>query len=219
MAAAMFKPHELAKVLPAMSGEDYDRLRTDIAENGLLEPITLYEEKVLDGINRQKACAETGVQPRYEEFTGDDPLKFVFSRNLARRHLTAGQRAMIGAELLARPEKGAGSPEKTSEIKILFESRRPQEAAGVGARRHRARRVMKERPDLGRKVKAGKTTLNAAYEATTGRPTGGNGPRRAKNWNGKTNPTREREIHAANKNGKNGTGKDTTTSCSGCRST
>jgi hypothetical protein len=202
----MFEPHALAKVLPAMSGEDYERLRTDIAANGLLEPITLYEGKVLDGINRQKVCDETGVSPQYEEFSGDDPARFVFSQNLARRHLTVGQLGMVGADLMKRFRVKRGRPEKGLNSGQTPGKAAEQVADLLGVSRdtiNKAARVKKERPDLGRKVKAGKMTLNAAVEEMTGRHTGGNSPRRAKNWNGKTNPTREREIRANKKNGTN----------------
>ena len=62
-----------------------------------------------------------------------------------------------------------------------------------------AAKVKRERPDLAKEVKAGNRTLNSAYEETTGRRNGGH--RRAKNWNGKTNPTRERELKAKRKTG------------------
>jgi len=207
----MFDPHPLAKVLPAMSGEDYGRLRDDITESGLLEPITLYEGKVLDGINRQKACAETGVEPRYEPFSGDDPVRFVFSRNVARRHLTVGQRSMVAAGLIPKFRPKMGRPESR-----LNSAQTPGRAAeqvagllGVSADSvTKAARVKKERPDLGRKVKAGKMTLNAAVEEMTGRQTGGNAPRRTKNWNGKTNPTRERELRAKKNGAKPGNYND-----------
>ena len=215
---AMPEPHPLAKVLPAMSGEDYGRLRTDVAENGLVEPITLYEGKVLDGIHRQKVCDETGVEPRYEEFSGDDPLGFVFSTEP--RPATSDYRAGVQwsppSYSIGPVERGPGNQKRMFRIrKILFSVvPRPQEAVGVATSTvSQARRIKKERPDLAKKVRAGKTSLNAAVEEMTGKHTGGNGPRRTKAWNGKTNPTREREIHAARKNGKNGTGKDTTTSC------
>jgi hypothetical protein len=196
----MFEPHALAKVLPAMSGEDYDRLRTDIAANGLLEPITLYEGKVLDGIHRQKVCEEAGVEPRYEEFSGDDPLMFVYSRNIARRHLSKSQLAMIAADLLPQFKQAAkqrmvdGGRGGTS----ATPSKAREEAAavvGVSPRYvEKAAEVKKKSPSLTKKVRAGKVTVSAAHDEIRGRG-------RAKNWNGKTNPTRERELRADKKNG------------------
>ena len=81
------QPHEYANIFPMMHGDDYERLKSDIAENGLQEPIWLYQEKILDGRNRYKACIEAGVKPEFRHYVGSEPLKFVLSLNLARRHL------------------------------------------------------------------------------------------------------------------------------------
>ena len=45
------------------------------------------------------ACLAVGVEPRYREYAGDDPLGFVISLNLNRRHLNESQRAVIAARL------------------------------------------------------------------------------------------------------------------------
>ncbi|MCD6295935.1 MAG: ParB N-terminal domain-containing protein, partial [Deltaproteobacteria bacterium] len=50
--------HEIANMFPLMEGTEFDALVTDIKENGLLEPIWLYENKILDGRNRYRACQE-----------------------------------------------------------------------------------------------------------------------------------------------------------------
>ena len=89
--------HELSKLFPMIQGEQYNALVRDIRENGLREPITVYEGANLDGRARYDACIEAGVQPRFEPFTGTDPLAFVISRNLHRRHLDESQRAMVAA--------------------------------------------------------------------------------------------------------------------------
>ncbi len=65
----------------------------------------MYEGKLLDGRNRWKACALAGVEPRFTEFQGDDPIGWVVSQNLVRRHLTASQRAVVAFDLLPLLEK------------------------------------------------------------------------------------------------------------------
>lgn len=98
--------HPLAEIFPLMGGREFDALVEDIKEHGLREPITLFEGKVLDGRNRIRACAAAGIEPACVPFDGDDPLGFVFSRNLHRRHLNEAQRAMIAARLADMPQGG-----------------------------------------------------------------------------------------------------------------
>jgi N6-adenosine-specific RNA methylase IME4 len=91
--------HEYADIFPMLPLEELDTLAADIAANGLLEPITLYEGKVLDGRNRYVACLNVAVDPRLTQYTGDDPLGFVVSKNLHRRQLTSSQRAVVALEV------------------------------------------------------------------------------------------------------------------------
>jgi hypothetical protein len=97
---AMTKPpHEYASLFPMMKGEQFRQLVESIREDGLQEPVITYEGKVLDGRNRQLACANLGIHPTYKAYKGADPLAYVMRVNLVRRHLTTGQRAMVAAKL------------------------------------------------------------------------------------------------------------------------
>lgn len=98
-----YKIHQIAEIFPRMSGEEFVSLKRDIQERGLLEPIWLYEGCVLDGRHRYYACQETGSEPLYREYEGDDPVGFVVSLNLKRRHLNESQRAMVAAKLANMP--------------------------------------------------------------------------------------------------------------------
>lgn len=108
------KFHPLANLFPLLQGEDYTALCRDVAARGLEDPITLYEDLVLDGRNRYRACLDTGTAPRFVTYEGADPFGFVVSRNLYRRHLTESQRALIARRLatlrVGRPSKNLGIP-------------------------------------------------------------------------------------------------------------
>ncbi|MFO0796341.1 MAG: hypothetical protein U0804_02625 [Gemmataceae bacterium] len=93
--------HPFAGIFPMLIDADLDALADDIAANGLHHPIWLYEGKVLDGRHRYRACLMRGVDPRFEEYAGHDPLGFVLSRNLRRRHLNESQRAMVATKIAA----------------------------------------------------------------------------------------------------------------------
>jgi N6-adenosine-specific RNA methylase IME4/ParB-like chromosome segregation protein Spo0J len=95
-----YKFHPLADVLPLIEGAEFDQLVADMAKNGLLNPITIHDDMILDGRNRERACRAAGVEPVYAAFTGDDPATFVLSQNLARRHLGPSERAMVAARMV-----------------------------------------------------------------------------------------------------------------------
>jgi len=113
-------PHILADTFPLITGIEFERLIEDIRKNGLFEPIVLHEGKILDGRNRYKACSQLGINCASVEYEGDDPLGFVLSLNLHRRHLTPSQLAPIAIEI----------------EKVIAEDKRLLEIAGVKVNRN-----------------------------------------------------------------------------------
>lgn len=99
--------HQIAAVFPRLSKTALDELAADIKANGLLDPVVLFEGKILDGRNRYAACLQVEVTPSLMEFAGDwdAALRFVASKNLKRRDLTNTERAFAAAAL-AKLSKG-----------------------------------------------------------------------------------------------------------------
>lgn len=97
--SAVYEYHEYANIFPMISPDEASALAENIKANGLNDTITLFDGKILDGRNRYEACRSAGVEPRFEEFDGDDDqaLELVKSRNLCRRQLTSSQRAVCAA--------------------------------------------------------------------------------------------------------------------------
>jgi len=62
-------------------------------------PIVINTDGVLiDGRNRWAACQMASVEPRFDVLNGQDPVAYILSSNIARRHMNAGQRAMVTAK-------------------------------------------------------------------------------------------------------------------------
>ena len=91
--------HPAASIFPRMGARDLRGLRDDIKAHGLREPIWTYEKQILDGRHRWEVCKELGIKPQVREYDGDDPVGFVVSLNLNRRHLSDGQRSMVAAKI------------------------------------------------------------------------------------------------------------------------
>jgi ParB-like chromosome segregation protein Spo0J len=92
--------HPAANIFPMMDQHQRDELGRDIEEHGLHVPIILYNGQILDGRNRYTVCQTIGVEPRYTEVLDgeiSDPVAYVMSKNLHRRHLTTSQKALIAA--------------------------------------------------------------------------------------------------------------------------
>lgn len=158
------KYHPLADVFPLIEGAEFDALVADVAKQGLLEAIVTLDGDILDGRNRYRACVAAGVEPHFEVFEGADPVAFVVSKNVARRHLDESQRAIAAAKIavLQRGDNQHASIEAPSQAKaatLLNVSR-----SGV----QRAREVLTDgTPELVKAVEAGRVSVSAAADVAT----------------------------------------------------
>ncbi len=186
--------HEYAKLFPPMSNEEFEELVEDIKQNGQLEPIILHEGKILDGRNRYNACLKLGIKPKMKDYDGEnlDPLSFVISKNIKRRHLTASQKALLALEIKPLLEKEARKRQATKsrglqrdevlsakmheavninetnkQKNIQIKKGRSDEQAGKiigvsGRYISQAEKVKKEAPELVEKIMAGEMNLSEA---------------------------------------------------------
>jgi ParB-like chromosome segregation protein Spo0J len=86
-----YEVHPLAAIFPEIEGQAFNALVEDIKERGQQEAVWLFENKILDGKNRARACELLGKEALIRPYTGDDPVGFVLSANLHRRHLDESQ--------------------------------------------------------------------------------------------------------------------------------
>jgi len=169
------KFHRLSKYFPMLEGEEFELLKQDIKNNGQLEPIIRYQGEILDGVNRYRACQELGIEPKYDTYEGSDPLGYVISLNIRRRHLDTSQRAMLATEMLpefeaeARERKLAGATRSSEDDQLVIDhqgrARSSFQAARVfgvsGPSVQRAKRVKQEAPEKVDEIIKGKTTVGA----------------------------------------------------------
>jgi ParB/RepB/Spo0J family partition protein len=150
--------HPVADLFPMLADDELAELAEDIKQRGLLHPIVLDGQgRILDGRNRMAACELAGVQPSTVVYDGDDPDGYALAVNIARRHLTKGQQAMIAA-------------------RAIFVSNNLQHSAAnsLGLSQSRvayAVTVRDHAPDMVDAVIAGATGLDEAYKVARDRKT------------------------------------------------
>ena len=157
-----YQLHPLCTFFPRMDDVSFAALVADIQANGLNHPITLLDGMILDGGNRYKACIEADVTPRFVKYEGNDPVRFVLSENLERRHLDAGQRAAIVATVTnwanaAKQGNATGNNQykkEESAINSTFQKAedRAKESGVSKATQRKADAVAKANPELAKKV-------------------------------------------------------------------
>lgn len=98
--------HEAANLFP-LDEETIGELAEDIRQRGQMVPIELLDGKVLDGRRRLLACEKAGVEPTFKAVDVADPVAYVLSLNLHRRHLDKSQCSMIGARAREMYDKAA----------------------------------------------------------------------------------------------------------------
>jgi hypothetical protein len=118
----IYPVHPIASCLPALAESEFNALKEHIRLNGLLNDIILFEEQILDGIHRQRACRELALVARYTRPVISDPYEYMIGQNLRRRHLTQSQLAAV-AEALANLKHGGDRKQIKSSRGLLEISR------------------------------------------------------------------------------------------------
>ena len=124
-----YQRHPLSAVWPDLEPQAREALRESMHTRGYdpLEPVVLYEGKVLDGWHRYSMARALGIEVTTVAFDGDDPAGWVIARHTGRRNLSPGDRAHCvvrcrewaptgrPAHDRERPRDGdAGAPERRS---------------------------------------------------------------------------------------------------------
>ncbi|MDP3980470.1 MAG: MT-A70 family methyltransferase [Chlamydiota bacterium] len=150
--------HSIANIFPMMQTSELQDLADDIKSNGLHNKIILYEGKILDGRNRLLACEIAGIVPDFGQYEGDEPLAYVISLNLKRRHLNESQRAVI-ASRLANMTKHLHK----DDMQICISQPEAAEMLNVSTRMVASvKAIEKAAPDLIKEIESGNMTVNNA---------------------------------------------------------
>ena len=126
------KPNSNNKIFDPLSGKDYDRLKEDIRERGIIDPLICDKSfTLLTGHNRLRISLELGLKeiPVRKIKSGlnpEDEKKFLVLDNLLRRQLNAKQKESLilefyGNEILEDNRGGDRKSPKKNDEKIKRE--------------------------------------------------------------------------------------------------
>lgn len=182
--------HPLCTLFPRITGDEFEALKNDIKENGLREPIIIHDGMILDGGNRYRACIEIGIEPGTMKFGGGNPVSYVISANLHRRHLTPGQQAAIVASAQDWGNAQAVGKPNSATLHHLGTAKDRSSQSGASLRTQRmADKVAKKDPNLAKKVGHGEISLPKALKSIT--------PQKEKTEDEQYDP-KENELQEAN---------------------
>jgi len=162
--------HELSGIFPMMDDPALDELAESIRQHGLQVPICTYKGSILDGRNRYRAARKAGFRLdsyHWREYLGEDPLGFVVSQNLDRRHLTTDQRVQIGLKLVEMYKEAAAQRMKAGTLAPNGAKVSEQVAVAVNVSSRtleRAIEVERKAPDLAEQVQAGTLSGSQAHK-------------------------------------------------------
>ena len=95
-----FRVHPACAAWPRPPLEVCIEMAGSIKFKGLSNPIWLMPDgAVIDGKTRYEACIIAKVEPRFETYTGNDPIGFTVSQNLHRRHLSTKEKAEMAVKM------------------------------------------------------------------------------------------------------------------------
>ena len=186
--------HPLTNSMPLKPEAEYEALRESIRVNGLQQPLTRFEGKILDGRHRLRACTELGGPVAVMDFVGstDAALVYMLQANQYHHDYGIGQRSTVAAllepkvaEMVAQgrcekvraawdAKRDGGCREKIPDnLGDAIEEVRARQIAGRMMRVNDryvgfALRIQREAPELFWKVHAGAITLQAALKELNG---------------------------------------------------
>lgn len=171
--------HEAAELLPRMSDAELRELGEDIKKRGLQTPIAILvsedrTERLLDGISRLDAMEMVGLSVVVDaELNSEvvatqtvagniDPVAYVLSANVHRRHLTREQKAaLIDRVLKAKPEqsnRAIAGQVKSDDKTVATRRKRLEATAEIPQLAKRTGADGKERKQPARKPEKKQTT-------------------------------------------------------------
>ncbi len=151
-------------MIPPMQQDEFSKLKDSISRDGLLVPIIMLGDEILDGRHRYQACKELGIKPITEQYSGNNPFGYAISLNATRRHLSQSQRAMLATSIATLKKGEIGNGRKVEGQIYPPTIEEASQTLSVSASAIKTAKNIKENApeSIIKSVESGIITLNAA---------------------------------------------------------
>lgn len=162
-----FERHPISAAFGDMSEQEFTELKDRIEVQGVIEPIVIWENQILDGWQRSEAARQLGMPCPFTHFSGDyeAAVDFVIAKH-TRRSMTPAQRALTVVRLYELQSARRGRPDKSAAAAHLISAPELARKAGVSIRGvHRAKVIDRQAiPSVKAAVERGELPLSPACE-------------------------------------------------------
>ena len=137
-------------LIPPLLPDEFKQLESNIRRDGCQEPLTVWNDVLIDGHNRYKICQKHGIKyqvAKIEFESRDHAMAWIDERQLGRRNLDDDKRAMVAQDLVEQRSK-------------IAREERARVAGQTGGRNHPKKEVSLPPKSVGKLKRKTKTKRN-----------------------------------------------------------
>lgn len=170
---------EFQSLIDPLSSEEYKGLEQNIIDNGLNDPIVIWNDTIVDGHNRYAICTKHGIQIRTRPVSfpsRESAKRWIIRNQLDRRNLITQARIKLASIFAESIEKEAresykenvGRPKSNQNSDAINKINTNQKLADIAGTSHdtvgRWKKIQREGSDeVKEKLDKGEITINQAY--------------------------------------------------------
>ena len=179
---------EFQSLIDPLSPDEFNGLEKNILDNGLNDPIVIWNDTIVDGHNRYNICTKHNIEIRTRPVSfqsRESAIRWIIRNQLDRRNLLAPARIRLAMRFAHSIEEEAKANQKLSDGRgqkgfpnsdnlnaPVHTDKKLGEIAGVSHNTvHQYRKVQKDGSDeVKEKLDKGEITINKAYQTVKPKP-------------------------------------------------
>ena len=166
------------ELIPKLADEEYAQLESNLKENGIREPISIWENTIIDGHNRYEIAMKYNLPFKTESYNFEnesDAILWIIKNQLGRRNMSAYDRSILAlrlkpviAEKAKEKQSDAGGALRQKSDKAPIDTKKElAELAGVSHDTISKVEKIEQQgtPEIIERIKRGDISIHGAYQA------------------------------------------------------